>query len=198
MEVSTNRMGERLDKLEKEYIKLRKEIFEPSMKEVVKERTSSGFEVKEKKTDVNSTFTFIGQHPYIEINVEIGMTEDMDGIGLWVDMENEYFDWTEVMEKRISKRVTKEQFIKDIESAIDNAKFMLAAKTKQNSVKDLPVESLGIPARTVRILKKAGIHKLGQLLSHSKSDLYRLRDFGQKSLADLEDIVRSKGLSLKS
>ena len=44
-------------------------------------------------------------------------------------------------------------------------------------------------------LKAADIETLGDLVSYNKNDLLKFRNFGKKSLTELEDLVDNKGLS---
>lgn len=47
------------------------------------------------------------------------------------------------------------------------------------------VETLDLSARTLNCLKRAGVNRVGEVLSMSKSDLLKIRNFGQKSLEEL-------------
>ena len=53
-------------------------------------------------------------------------------------------------------------------------------------------DSLGLPERTVNHLERLGILTLGQLLSSTREELLAIRNFGEKTLADvyarLEDL----------
>lgn len=57
-----------------------------------------------------------------------------------------------------------------------------------------PVESLGLSARTLNCLKRAGINRVGELLAMPKKDLLRIRNFGQKSLTELYERLGAMGL----
>lgn len=68
-----------------------------------------------------------------------------------------------------------------------------------NTFKDLfntKVDDLDISVRALNCLKAAEIETFGQLISMKKSDLLRYRNFGKKSLMELEELVRSKGFEL--
>ena len=49
----------------------------------------------------------------------------------------------------------------------------------------MPVEQLGLSARTLNCLKRAGINRVGEVVALPKSDLLKIRNFGQKSLDEL-------------
>jgi DNA-directed RNA polymerase subunit alpha len=49
----------------------------------------------------------------------------------------------------------------------------------------MPVESLNLTARTLNCLKRASIHKVGEILERNRGELLRIRNFGEKSLEEL-------------
>jgi len=54
---------------------------------------------------------------------------------------------------------------------------------------------LDLSVRALNCLKAAVIDTLGDLVSFDKNDLLKFRNFGKKSLSELEDLVEAKGLS---
>ncbi len=60
-----------------------------------------------------------------------------------------------------------------------------------------PIESLDLTVRSFNCLKREGIHTLGELISRSEADLMDIRNFGQKSIDEVKDKLRSMGMSLK-
>ncbi len=54
---------------------------------------------------------------------------------------------------------------------------------------------MDLSVRAINCLKAAEVETLGELVSFSKSDLMKFRNFGKKSLTELEELVHSKGLS---
>lgn len=53
---------------------------------------------------------------------------------------------------------------------------------------------LKLSVRALNCLKSAEIETLGDLVSFAKSDLMKFRNFGKKSLVELEELVENKGL----
>jgi len=51
---------------------------------------------------------------------------------------------------------------------------------------EMPLEQLGLSARTFNSLRRSGITKVGELLEKSDADLLGLRSFGQKSLDEVK------------
>lgn len=54
---------------------------------------------------------------------------------------------------------------------------------------------MDLSVRALNCLKAADVETLGELVSYNKNDLLKFRNFGKKSLTELEDLVDSKGLS---
>ncbi|MEX0762335.1 MAG: DNA-directed RNA polymerase subunit alpha [Dehalococcoidia bacterium] len=56
------------------------------------------------------------------------------------------------------------------------------------------VETLDLSARTLNCLKRAGINRVGEVLSMPKPELLKIRNFGQKSLDELYEKLEEKNL----
>jgi len=54
---------------------------------------------------------------------------------------------------------------------------------------------MDLSVRALNCLKSAEVDTLGELVSFNKSDLMKFRNFGKKSLTELEELVINKGLS---
>jgi len=59
---------------------------------------------------------------------------------------------------------------------------------------NMPLEELKLQARTLNCLRRAGITKVGELLEKSEEDLLKLRNFGQKSLEEVQTRLAAVGL----
>lgn len=53
---------------------------------------------------------------------------------------------------------------------------------------------LDLSVRALNCLKAADVETLGDLVAYNKNDLLKFRNFGKKSLTELEELVKSKGL----
>lgn len=53
---------------------------------------------------------------------------------------------------------------------------------------------MDLSVRALNCLKAADVETLGDLVSFNKNDLLKFRNFGKKSLTELEDLVKTKGL----
>lgn len=54
---------------------------------------------------------------------------------------------------------------------------------------------MDLSVRALNCLKAAEVESLGDLVSYNKNDLMKFRNFGKKSLTELDELVHSKGLS---
>ena len=54
---------------------------------------------------------------------------------------------------------------------------------------------MDLSVRALNCLKAADVETLGDLVSYNKNDLLKFRNFGKKSLTELENLVDNKGLS---
>jgi DNA-directed RNA polymerase subunit alpha len=62
----------------------------------------------------------------------------------------------------------------------------------------MPVEELDLSVRTMNSLRRGGITTVGELVSKGEKELLSLRNFGQKSRQEVEERLKSLGLSLMS
>jgi DNA-directed RNA polymerase subunit alpha len=59
---------------------------------------------------------------------------------------------------------------------------------------NVPVERLNLSSRTLNCLKRAGIDKVGEVLDMNRSELLKIRNFGEKSYVELFDRLRDSNL----
>ncbi|HOP94485.1 MAG: DNA-directed RNA polymerase subunit alpha [Dictyoglomaceae bacterium] len=67
----------------------------------------------------------------------------------------------------------------------------------EETQKGLSLEELGLSTRAYNSLRHAGIHTIDDLLLKTKDELMRIKNFGQKSLQELEEKLKEKGLRLR-
>ncbi len=54
---------------------------------------------------------------------------------------------------------------------------------------------MDLSVRALNCLKAADVDTLGELVSFKKNDLLKFRNFGKKSLTELDELVENKGLT---
>ncbi|MDR2748976.1 MAG: DNA-directed RNA polymerase subunit alpha [Bifidobacteriaceae bacterium] len=59
------------------------------------------------------------------------------------------------------------------------------------------IKSLDLSQRTLNALSRTGINTVGQLVAKSKSEISQIRNFGDKSVEELEGVLQAAGLSLR-
>lgn len=87
------------------------------------------------------------------------------------------------------ERITLDSEIKSETEEFDETSLHMRQLLKSKLVE------LDLSVRALNCLKAADVETLGDLVSYNKNDLLKFRNFGKKSLTELEDLVESKGLS---
>ncbi len=87
-----------------------------------------------------------------------------------------------------------ERITLDVEERAETEEFDETSLHMRQLLKTRLVD-MDLSVRALNCLKAADIDSLGDLVSYNKNDLLKFRNFGKKSLTELEDLVESKGLS---
>lgn len=87
----------------------------------------------------------------------------------------------------------------DEKISLENEEKAIAEEFDENSlhIRQLlktRLMDLDLSVRALNCLKAADVETLGDLVTYNKNDLLKFRNFGKKSLTELEDLVKSKGL----
>lgn len=86
-------------------------------------------------------------------------------------------------------RITLDEDLKKEERKVDE-KFLQMRKLLKTALTDLDLS-----VRAYNCLAAAGIQTLGELVQYDVGDLLKFRNFGKKSLVEIEELVREKGLT---
>ena len=80
-----------------------------------------------------------------------------------------------------------------------NNTSILVSKEEDNQVKlmELPIEEMDLSVRSYNCLKRAGINTIQDLLKKSKSDMFKVRNLGAKSVEEVIQKLDSYGFSLR-
>lgn len=68
---------------------------------------------------------------------------------------------------------------------------------KEQLVLDTPIENFGLSVRTLNCVKRAGVKTVWELTTFTEIDLFRLKNFGQKSLDEIAEKLAEFDLQLK-
>lgn len=74
---------------------------------------------------------------------------------------------------------------------------ILEANKSQNIEEYTTIEELELSQRSYNCLKRANIYNVRELISKTKEDLLNIRNFGQKSIKEIELKLKEMGLTLK-
>jgi len=69
-------------------------------------------------------------------------------------------------------------------------------RDKRNQVLEIPVTDFELSVRSRNCLRKMNIRTLGDLIMHTEKDLLSYKNFGETSLAEIKEMLASKGLYL--
>jgi DNA-directed RNA polymerase subunit alpha len=87
------------------------------------------------------------------------------------------------------ERITLEDEIKSEVEEFDESSLHMRQLLKTRLV------DMDLSVRALNCLKAADVDTLGELVAYNKSDLLKFRNFGKKSLTELDELVENKGLS---
>lgn len=87
------------------------------------------------------------------------------------------------------ERITLDAEEKSADSEFDESSLHMRQLLKTKLV------DMDLSVRALNCLKAADVETLGELVAFNKNDLLKFRNFGKKSLTELEDLVAAKGLS---
>ena len=79
------------------------------------------------------------------------------------------------------------------EHGIDRAPLVVSPEVYQT-----PIEKLELSPRTLNCLKRAQINRVGEVLEMSDDDLLKIRNFGEKSLVELQEKLAEHGITGQS
>ena len=87
------------------------------------------------------------------------------------------------------ERITLDQVEKKAEQELDETTLHMRQLLKSKLV------DMDLSVRALNCLKAADVETIGELVTYEKNDLLKFRNFGKKSLTELEDLVQTKGLN---
>jgi DNA-directed RNA polymerase subunit alpha len=90
-----------------------------------------------------------------------------------------------VSDEKISMEESKTNDVENYDEEILHMRQLLKTKLVE----------MDLSVRALNCLKAAEVETLGDLVTYSKSDLMKFRNFGKKSLTELDELVESKGLN---
>lgn len=155
----------------------------------------------EEETDVDlipvdAIFTPIKKVKYTIENVRVGQRTDYEKLILEVETDGSVNPKEaltiagKILKDHIEKFITEkinEPFVQE-DGEVD------AEKLRIGSLLRTSIEELNLSVRAYNCLKSANILTIGELVSKEESELLKFRNFGKKSLTELQEVVQEKNL----
>ena len=88
-------------------------------------------------------------------------------------------------------------FIELCEQIGDMSILVSKEEDKQVKLLELPIEEMDLSVRSYNCLKRAGINTIQDLLKKSRSDMFKVRNLGAKSVEEVIQKLEGYGLSLR-
>jgi len=87
-------------------------------------------------------------------------------------------------------------FVGLAQSSLNKVESKVVAPVISDEKFNMPVEDLDLSVRTMNSLRRGGITTVGELVSKGEKELLSLRNFGQKSRQEVEERLKTLGLTL--
>ena len=145
---------------------------------------------------VDAIFTPIKKVKYTIENVRVGQRTDYEKVILEVETDGSVNPKEaltiagKILKDHIEKFITEkinEPFVQE-DGEVDAEKLRVASLLRTS------IEELNLSVRAYNCLKSANILSIGELVSKEESELLKFRNFGKKSLAELQEVVDEKNL----
>ena len=128
----------------------------------------------------------IQQENILQLSYQLVRTSNTDNMAASGRRFGQCFEKGTVHEKRLLLRML--AHTRDVECGKGEHALSLVM------LKELMSIDMDLSVRALNCLKAADVETLGDLVSIAKSDLLKFRNFGKKSLTELEDLVDNKNL----
>lgn len=145
---------------------------------------------------IDSIFTPIKQVKYNVDNVRVGQRIDFEKLVLDVETDGS-INAKEAL--TLAGKILKDHIEKFITEKIDDPiqPDVTEVDAEHQRVVNLlktSIDDLNLSVRAYNCLKSASINSIAELVSRKKDDLLKFRNFGKKSLTELEEVIKEKNL----
>ena len=145
---------------------------------------------------VDAIFTPVRRVNYSVDSTRVGARTDFDRLVIEITTDGTIRP-TEAMAQAANLLIQHFAIVADLtRGARPGEKPTLGVGAVPPHIAEMPIEQLELSQRTYNCLKRSQITRVGQILEKSPDELLQLRNFGQKSLVELQDKLRGHGLSL--
>ncbi|MGF1670403.1 MAG: DNA-directed RNA polymerase subunit alpha [Balneolaceae bacterium] len=145
---------------------------------------------------IDAVFTPIKQVQFEVDNVRVGQRTDYEKLTLNVNTDGS-INAKEAL--TIAGKILKEHIEKFITEKIEEPftheeEEVDAEKQRIGNLLKTSIEDLNLSVRAYNCLKSANINTIAELVSRDEQDLLKFRNFGKKSLTELQEVIDEKNL----
>jgi DNA-directed RNA polymerase subunit alpha len=167
-------------------------------------RSGLGYKLAEDHQDlqdnvypIDATFTPITRVQFAVSNARVGQRTDFDKLTLHVWTNGALSPQTAIS---LAAQIFREQMASFINFEEENEDLdpidEKEPTTSYDPTFDLLVSELELPVRANNCLHSAEIRYIGELVQRTEQDMVKIKNFGRKSLADINEILSQRGLNL--
>jgi DNA-directed RNA polymerase subunit alpha len=146
---------------------------------------------------IDSIYTPVLKVNYTVENTRVGQITDYDKLSLeaWTDGTISAQEAVSLGAKILTDHL--DLFV-DLSEEASNVEVMVVKDTDSNKqTLEMTVEELDLSVRSFNCLKRANIHKIGDLIEKTEEDMMKVRNLGKKSLDEVIAKLAQFGLSLR-
>ena len=146
---------------------------------------------------IDSIYTPVNKVNYTVENTRVGDITDFDKLTLevWTNGTLTAKDAVSLAAKILTEHLN---LFVDLSEEASNVEVMVVKDTDGNKqTLEMTVEELDLSVRSFNCLKRANIHKVGDLIEKSEDDMMKVRNLGKKSLDEVVAKLAQYGLTLR-
>ncbi len=146
---------------------------------------------------IDSIYTPVNKVNYTVENTRVGDITDYDKLTLevWTNGTLTAKDAVSLAAKILTEHLN---LFVDLSEEASNVEVMVVKDTDGNKqTLEMTVEELDLSVRSFNCLKRANIHKVGDLIEKSEDDMMKVRNLGKKSLDEVVAKLAQFGLTLR-
>ncbi len=146
---------------------------------------------------IDSIYTPVERVNYIVENTRVGNITDYDKLSLevWTNGTISAKDAVSFAAKILNEHLN---LFVNLSDEASNAEIMVVKdETGNKQTLEMTVEELDLSVRSFNCLKRANIHKVGDLIEKTEDEMMKVRNLGRKSLDEVIAKLASYGLALR-
>ena len=146
---------------------------------------------------IDSVFTPTVNVNYEVENTRVGQRTDYDKLILHVET-NGAIDPDQAMETAATIMSQHMALFVHVDEDVEEVSIFGEEPEEEEAELNIPIEQLELSVRSYNCLKRQAINSLDQLVEYTEQDLMNIRNFGDKSIEEIKQVLASRSLALKS